>query len=213
MATKLQPLNQGVITNLKHHNCKRTVRGMLDRIDDGKIFDITLLDCVMELDKAWHEVSSGTISNCFKKVGICKDEGFREDWEEDDDIPLSDLEWCKFKKRVNFEATCNECVAVDCDVIAAEYPTDAEIIQTVKRVADIDCEVLEDDTGEDDCSEKLHSVGVRDAIRALDTVKSYILAQENVSYGIIYCIRGLGNFCSSCKRNRMKQVKITDFLK
>jgi hypothetical protein len=54
---------------------------MLDRTDDEKIFDITLLDCVMELDKAWHEVSSATISNCFKKVGICKDEGVRDDWE------------------------------------------------------------------------------------------------------------------------------------
>jgi hypothetical protein len=49
----------------------------------------------MELDKAWHEVSSGTISNCSKKVGISKNEGVQEDWE-DDDIPLSDLEWCKF---------------------------------------------------------------------------------------------------------------------
>jgi hypothetical protein len=46
-------------------------------------------------------------------------------------------------------------VDVDCDVIAAEYPTDAEIIQTIKRGADIDCEVLEDDIGEDDCSDKL----------------------------------------------------------
>jgi hypothetical protein len=101
-------------------------------------------------------------------------------------------------------------VAVDCDVIAAEYPTDAEIIQTIKRGADIDCEVLEDDIGEDDCSENLPSVGVRDAISALETVKSYILAQENVSYDIIYCIRGLENFCSSRKKNSMKQVKITD---
>jgi hypothetical protein len=61
MATKLQPLDQGVITNLKHQNSKRTVRKMLDRTGDGKIFDITLVDCVMELDKAWHEVSSGKI--------------------------------------------------------------------------------------------------------------------------------------------------------
>jgi hypothetical protein len=122
---------------------------------------------------------------------------------------LSDLEWCKFKERVKSEATFDEYVDVDCDVIAAEYPTVAEIIQTVKRDADIDCEVLEDDTGEDDCSEKLHSVGVRDA----ETVKSYILAQENVSCDIIYCIRALENFCSSCKRNSMKKIKITDFLK
>jgi hypothetical protein len=132
----------------------------------------------------------------------------REDWEEDDDIPLSDLKWCKFKERVNSEATFNDYVDVECEVIAAEYPTDAEIIQTTKRGADIDCEVLEDE-----CSEKLHSVGVRDAISALKTVKSYILAQENVNYDIIYCIRGLENFCSLRKRNSMKQVKITDFLK
>jgi hypothetical protein len=46
-------------------------------------------------------------------------------------------------------------VDVDCDVIAAEYPTDAEIIDTIKRGADIECEVLEDDIGEDNCREKL----------------------------------------------------------
>jgi hypothetical protein len=115
---------------------------------------------------------------------------------------------CLTWKGVNFEAAFNDYVAVDCEVTAAEYPTDAEIIQTIKMGADIDCEVLEDD-----CSEKLYSVGVRDAIRALETVKSYILAQENVSYDIIYCIRGLENFCSSSKKNSVKQVKITDIHK
>jgi hypothetical protein len=116
---------------------------MLGRIDDGKTFDIILLDYVMEPDKAWHEVFSGTISNCFKKVGICKGEGVREDWEDNDDIVLSHLEWCKFKVCVNFEATFNDYVDVDCDMIAAEYPTVAEIIQTIKRGAAIDCEVFE----------------------------------------------------------------------
>jgi hypothetical protein len=80
MANKLQSLDQVVIKNLEHHNHKRTVRKMLDRTDDRKIFDITLLGRVMELDKAWHEVSSGTISNCFKKAGICRDEVVREHW-------------------------------------------------------------------------------------------------------------------------------------
>jgi hypothetical protein len=79
---------------------------------------------------------------------------------------VSDLEWCKFKEHVNFEATSNDCMDVVFDMMAAEYPTDAEIIQTMKRGADIDCEVLEDDIGEDDCSEKLPSVGVCDAISA-----------------------------------------------
>jgi hypothetical protein len=126
---------------------------------------------------------------------------------------LSDLEWSKFKKRVNFEAAFNDYVDVDCDMIVAEYPVDAEIIQTIERGADIDCEVLEDAICEDDCSEKLPSAVVRDAISALETVKSYILAQENINYDIIYCIRGLENFRSSHKKNSMKQVKITDILK
>jgi hypothetical protein len=45
-------------------------------------------------------------------------------------------------------------VDVDCDVIVAEYPTYAKIIHTIKRGADI------------------------------ETVKSYILAQENVTYDV-----------------------------
>jgi hypothetical protein len=72
----------------------------------------------MQLDKAWHEVSLGTISNCFKKTGICKDKGVQEEWE--DDILLSDLEWCKFKEHVNFEATFNDYMDADCDVTGAE---------------------------------------------------------------------------------------------
>jgi hypothetical protein len=50
---------------------------------------------------------------------------------------LSDLEWCKFKKRVNFEAAFSYYVDVDYDVIAAEYPTDAEVIHIIKRGADL----------------------------------------------------------------------------
>jgi hypothetical protein len=58
-------------------------------------------------------------------------------------------------------------VDVDCDVIVAEYSTDAEIIQTIKWGADIDCEVLEGD-----CREKLPSVGVCNAISALKIIHS-----------------------------------------
>jgi hypothetical protein len=79
-------------------------------------------------------------------------------------------------------------------VIAAEYPTDTEIIQTIKRGADIDCEVLENDIGEDEYSENLPSVGVRDAISALKTVKSYILKLENVNYIIFYFICGFETY-------------------
>jgi hypothetical protein len=73
-------------------------------------------------------------------------------------------------------------VDVDCDVIAPECTTVAETIQTVKRDADIYCEVLEDDTGEDDCSGKLPSAVARDEVGALQAVKSHILAQENASH-------------------------------
>jgi hypothetical protein len=53
---------------------------------------------------------------------------------EEDDILLSSLAWCKFKERVNFEATFNDYMAVNCDMIAAEYPTGAEIIPAIEGV-------------------------------------------------------------------------------
>jgi hypothetical protein len=65
---KLQHVDQGVTKNLKHHYCKRTIQKMFNRIDNGKIFNITLTDCVMKEDKAWYKIASETISECFKKA-------------------------------------------------------------------------------------------------------------------------------------------------
>jgi hypothetical protein len=85
----------------------------------------------MELDKAWNEVSLEAVSNCSKRAGICKDEGVHEDYEEDN-ILLSDLEWCKFKEHVNFVTTSSDYVGVDYDMIVTDYPTSTEITQTMK---------------------------------------------------------------------------------
>jgi hypothetical protein len=49
-----------------------------NRNDNGKIFNITLLVCVMELDTAWHEISLRIISNYFKNTGILKMKGFEK---------------------------------------------------------------------------------------------------------------------------------------
>jgi hypothetical protein len=65
--------------------------------------------------------------------------------------------------------------------------------------------MLEDDTGEDDCSEKLPSVSVCDTVSALESIKSYILAQEDFS--ILYCVHGFETLCSSCERIGIKLRK------
>jgi hypothetical protein len=49
--------------------------------------------------------------------------------------------------------------------------------------------VLKDDIGEEYYSEKLSSVGERDTINALETVKSHILAQkESIIFFIVYVV-------------------------
>jgi hypothetical protein len=97
--------------------------------------------------------------------------GHNKTYEEDENIPVSVAEWCRFNDRVSFEATCNDYVDVDCHVTVAECPTDDEIIQTIKRGTDIDCKTLKEDIGKDDSNENLPSVGVKNAISALETVK------------------------------------------
>ncbi|XP_050339622.1 tigger transposable element-derived protein 4-like [Bactrocera neohumeralis] len=86
MTSKLQPLDQGVIQNLKVSYRTKIVKEALKRIEANEKQDITLMDCINHVTKAWDiDVKNQTIANCFKKAGF----GQYSEWEEEEDIPLS----------------------------------------------------------------------------------------------------------------------------
>jgi hypothetical protein len=44
------------------------LRELVDRLDEGENFHLTLLQVLLLLKKAWQEVKQETICNCFKEA-------------------------------------------------------------------------------------------------------------------------------------------------
>lgn len=69
-----QPMDQGVIKNIKHHYRHFLMKKLLDYVEDGsnnpKQFKINILDAMNMISKAWSKVKYTTIQNCFKKAGF-----------------------------------------------------------------------------------------------------------------------------------------------
>lgn len=68
-----QPLDQGIINNLKTHYRKRWLRFMIDHyeVNLNPLDKIMLYDTVHWIIRIWnHEISKTTIYNCFRKSGV-----------------------------------------------------------------------------------------------------------------------------------------------
>ncbi|KAL9706301.1 hypothetical protein quinque_009819 [Culex quinquefasciatus] len=86
----LQPLDLGIIKNLKHYYRYSLVKRRLDEMEQKKDFsDITVLDAIKYMSRNWAaDVKPSTIANCFAKAGfVCPDAD--QQWNEDiqEDLP------------------------------------------------------------------------------------------------------------------------------
>lgn len=63
--TQVQPIDQGIILNLKTHYCKRVLKQISFLIDFKESFDITLLTAVNDSYVAWNSEQPETIEKRF----------------------------------------------------------------------------------------------------------------------------------------------------
>ncbi|XP_062582039.1 tigger transposable element-derived protein 4-like [Saccostrea cucullata] len=68
--SKTQPMDQGIIQNLKVHYRKRVLLRYIAAIDKKETPHISILDALHMLSQAWACVTVKTISNCFKHAGF-----------------------------------------------------------------------------------------------------------------------------------------------
>ncbi|EFA12409.1 Tigger transposable element-derived protein 4-like Protein [Tribolium castaneum] len=142
--SKLQPLDQGIIKNLKCYYGRRILMKTISAFEKNQqILKLTLMDCVNEVSKAWDiNVKSETITNCFKKAG------FEEVslWDEEDEIPLvflkdnilnddEELTRSEYEKWITLIGSSNaenyrDYLNVDDEIYTADFPTDEDIIET-----------------------------------------------------------------------------------
>ncbi|XP_037521813.1 tigger transposable element-derived protein 4 [Rhipicephalus sanguineus] len=69
----LQPMDQGVIRNLKHHYKSRVLSRMVLCSDSGKSYAVDLRSAVGMLAESWKAVTQETLRNCFRHAGFTLD--------------------------------------------------------------------------------------------------------------------------------------------
>lgn len=69
-STKLQLFNEGIIQNFKTLYRREIVSLVIDGIEKEEKTAVTLLTAINVIDKAWRNVSSATIYNCFRRCGF-----------------------------------------------------------------------------------------------------------------------------------------------
>lgn len=70
----LQPLDNGIIKNFKVCYKKSLVTRLIESIDVGTSFNITILDAIRIVESSWNAVTTKTIMNCFRIIKEFNDE-------------------------------------------------------------------------------------------------------------------------------------------
>ncbi|XP_053381941.1 tigger transposable element-derived protein 4-like [Mercenaria mercenaria] len=118
-----QPMDQGVIRNLKVHYRKQVITRKIRALDNGTDMCINVLDALRMLHQAWGCVTQATITNCYRRAGFkaCEEQvpvpvplPETDSEEIDDDISLAHL------SRLIKGATMEQYVDVDIQVPTCE---------------------------------------------------------------------------------------------
>lgn len=114
VASKLQPMDQGIINNLKVYYRKHILN-----IENKTT--ITLRDCISEVSKAWsNDVTSETIEKCFSKSGF-KKKFIKTDIEVPDVLQEWEILQCD-------GVTLQDYLKIDEDIAVYESPINNDIV-------------------------------------------------------------------------------------
>lgn len=185
--SKLQPMDQGVIKNLKLHYRKCILRRLIWTLENEKTLNkvIDLRICVATLAKVWeNDVSDSTIKNCFAKAGF----DVIPEIEEQDLFPQIQQSWENLHSQghITDGIHLNDFLTVDDQLIVADYPTDEDILSSFHEIEE---EIEEPEEVNE--AENISKPSKKEMREAFETIRRGFQFVENVPdevfTGLIKC--------------------------
>lgn len=200
--SKTQPMDQGVIQNLKVHYRKRMLLRHVQAIDDNTDLHITVLDALRLLNYAWKSVKPTTISNCFSHSGFKSADITPSDSdEEDDDIPLAQLT----KLPVPFD----QYTAVDDNVPTSEPLTDQDIVDDIVQTRQQPNDDESDD--DDEPQQTTPTPTAKMAAEACKILTAFLESKDNTT-ALLNHLMPVTDFVTRAELVlKFQQLKITDY--
>lgn len=205
----LQPMDQGVIKNLKLYYRKSLIIRMIDCLDRGEKFTINVYDAINLIAKAWLSVTQKTILHSYFHSKLAVKPANEEDAEED--IPL--FEWLqknqlevKILPEKNIILDYAEC---DNDLIICEYPADEDIAASINNN---DLAVDEEDEESDSDNEECHPMPTTtDAMTAVKIVTRFLQNNDADPSTINSALIIENEIDRLILSKRVRQTKVTEF--
>lgn len=200
MTSVVQPMDQGVIKNLKHFYRCLVVQHLLT--ESSQKLPITLLDASRMCLNAWSKVSQKTIANCFRKAGFCRSTNPSELF--DDEILPSPVAW---EDSIPFD----DYVNIDENIEICGELSDADILSEVLNNKNIPTE--DDEDVEDEVEEQRPIPTSSEAAFHLAEYRRYVEGESNVSEAVFHAVDILEDFVKKNQVSSLKQSEISQYFK
>ncbi|XP_047984684.1 tigger transposable element-derived protein 6-like [Leguminivora glycinivorella] len=205
--SQLQPLDQGIIKNFKTFYRKEIVKKMITDMEQNTVSSIHVLHAMRMVDKAWRNVTSNAVKNCFKACGfpVQMQENIEVEGEEWNKCTPPE-EWNKCMSHV--EITFEEFVTCDDKLATAGTLTEEEIMSTVVHGAEGDD--LDEDLN-DEPQVPPTTISISEARKAVNTLRCFAEQCSDTEEDIFTSLFKIENKIDIESVNSLKQKKITDF--
>ena len=130
--SKTQPLDAGIIKNMKHYSRRGLIQQRLLAFDSSRKFNFDLFNDVNLTSVAWNKVSANTITNCYKYVK------FLSPTEPSVEKFKPEIEHINFEnifERLRFfmDIPLENYEEIDNEIETASIPTDQELVQACEE--------------------------------------------------------------------------------
>lgn len=205
----LQPMDQGIIHNLKTLYRRMVVERLLCAVDRGQPVDnntVTLLDGVRMLHSAWNQVKPETIANCFKHARFVQSDSAGPSAVVSSIAIAPDVGnlWDRLRSAGFDIPTFEDFRDADNDLASNETMTDEAIIESVTSQHD-------DDDDDDDIGDSMERPPptTADAMEALAVLRNWMECSNADTKNGFKMVADLENIVISSRP--MQQKSITDF--
>jgi hypothetical protein len=216
--SKIQPLDQGIISSLKRHYRKELVKDVI--CSELSVIEflkkINLKDMFFLTAKAWELVTPKTITNCWNHAlkGIFPANNPDASDDEDEEFlgfTPAEVREAELKLRHMLDSDqcldsyLDQCATLDDDCPVYQEQTDKEIIEEVQGTVEEEEEVTDEPADKDEPipSASETSVCLQTALRYFET--------QDVDPIKILQLRGLLQWANKKFHDNLKQRKLTDF--
>lgn len=194
---------------------------MLDEIEESKKIEdlkMNILQAIRFIIKSWEEITPETIRNCWRHTKIlpasinAELSNMSDNIGTTNDSILNDLSEALTALNLSDKMQLEEFLNIPEENIVYEVPQDDKIIEELAEIYKKEMNVPADDFDDDDDSIERPMVDSKEALKSLETVRSFLLQQENAREQL-KLINKIERYISVKKTNSSEQTKIDNYFK